>query len=44
MLSGLEPEYCEAEECCIDDCNLKDVQWICCDVYARDGFINIVAV
>ena len=25
-LSGLKPEYCEAEVCYIDDCNLKDVQ------------------
>ena len=34
-LSGLEPEYCEAEVCYIDDCNLKDVQWISCDVCSR---------
>ena len=35
VLSGLEPEYCEAEVCYIDDCNLKDVQWISCDVCSR---------
>ena len=27
-LSGLEPEYYETEVCYIDDCNLKNVQWI----------------
>lgn len=35
ILSGLEPEYCEVEECYIDNCSLKDVQWIACDVCSR---------
>ena len=35
LILDVEPEYCDAEVCIIDQCEFEEVQWIECKECAR---------
>ena len=35
LILDVEPEYCDAEVCIIDQCEFEEVQWIECEECAQ---------